>query len=368
MTIYFITFFLSVALLKASAISESKIVGTFFSALSIILPSLLAGFRAYSIGTDIRIYGNPVFFGAIRSSSFAELEFMFQKNSIEKGYLFLNYLVSRVTPSPQVLYFIIEMIILIFIYASIKKANIRHGVDKSYCLMIYYLSFYGESLNMMRQSIAVAISLYCFFLFLENRFLLSTFFLFLGMSFHRSIGIVLFVFITYLIIRKVKKKFLFSVLIVLCTVLIMLFSERIIEIVVRVLGIQRFTDYLVNVSSSGFRINAFIIRAIFLLPFALYWKRFTQTIKDSYFWSLILILEIIIFQLSIINQVFYRFSIYFSVFKIITYSMIYQLPSKIFDQKVFKIGIIVLLVVLWIYQNVYAGGNEIFPYKFFWNT
>lgn len=56
----------------------------------------------------------------------------------------------------------------------------------------------------------------------------------------------------------------------------------------------------------------------------------------------------------------YRVSMYFSMYELVAYSRVYTLTKN----KVFMGALLIsYLVVLWIYQNVIQGNNEIYPYR-----
>ncbi|MDV7751303.1 EpsG family protein [Enterococcus casseliflavus] len=362
--VYAITFLFSYILVLVGQTNKNKYFRYFCFSVGIVIPSLIAAFRDYTVGTDVLVYGNPVFFASRKVSDFSSLVMYYEKSGIEKGYLGMNYLVSKFTDSPQLLYFFIEMIILIYVVLSIKKFNSFYNVGYAFPYLCYMLLFYGENLNMMRQSIAVAISVFVFFSILEKHYFIAIINFIFGFLFHRSIVVVIIIYFLYLFFEKNKYKSLSLILSIIGVLLVSISFNSLATLLTGYELFSKYTMYTNDISESVLRLNGLIIRIVFLAPILLYRKKFFRSSNNSYFLLFILIAEIIVFQLSTINSVFYRISSYFSIFKIFIYPYLCYLPSLKLDQRILKIVLIIVLIVIWVYQNVIQGNNEIFPYKF----
>lgn len=70
--------------------------------LAILLPSFLAGYRDYTIGTDVLVYGNIWFHNAILSNNFWNYMEWANNSSIGVLYATFNYVVSRFTSNVHI--------------------------------------------------------------------------------------------------------------------------------------------------------------------------------------------------------------------------------------------------------------------------
>ena len=70
---YLVSFTFSIAILSVVSAWNRKGVGFWFwTVVALLIPCLLAGFRAETIGTDVAGYAKPLFDLASNSSSFAD--------------------------------------------------------------------------------------------------------------------------------------------------------------------------------------------------------------------------------------------------------------------------------------------------------
>lgn len=80
--------------------------------------AILAGIRGYTVGTDVQVYGNDLFYYA-RTVSWSQ--FYHSLTKIEPLYLLLVYFSSRFSSEPHIQYFFIGLIIYTFVMAGIVK-------------------------------------------------------------------------------------------------------------------------------------------------------------------------------------------------------------------------------------------------------
>ena len=129
----------------------------------ILLPSLLAGIRANSVGIDVMVYVVPYFEGAKYVDSISALSTIYGG---EYWYSALVYIVSRITDNVGILLFILQFLVI----APILKAllNLKEKVSITFGIFIYLFLFYNMSLNVMRQLVAVAFVLLAVSYYLKN--------------------------------------------------------------------------------------------------------------------------------------------------------------------------------------------------------
>ncbi len=171
MEIYLIIFFLS-AFLIAIAQSKEEDDKVLFYGLSIVavaLPVLLAAFRDLGIGTDTLGYCNRVWGEVLRVRRINLLLYMYYNEyfqDVDLFYLVLNWFVSLFTDNIHVLLFVFNFIVVGLVY---KVAyDYRDKAAMWQVMLFFYLLGYNNSLNLMRQYIAIVIGLYAF-KYLENK-------------------------------------------------------------------------------------------------------------------------------------------------------------------------------------------------------
>jgi hypothetical protein len=132
-----------------------------------MLLSLLAGFRDLSIGTDIQVYVVPIF-EEVRNQSFVEMIRIYSssESSTPVGFGLLAWCIEKITGNIHCFLFVIAFIITSFVFLSLDKI-----LPKQLCvgMAIFMLFFYPESLNIMKQSIAVAICLFSIYFCLNKK-------------------------------------------------------------------------------------------------------------------------------------------------------------------------------------------------------
>ena len=157
MILYIIIFLLAI-FFSYFAFKESK-VNIPFLLLIVLTLCLPAAFRSYDVGIDVQLYVEPLWRDACLSNSWHQYQINATFDT-EKGYLILNYIISRFTTNIAWLFFIHQLILvasLTFIISKCRKYN-----PLAFLLIgIYCFYYYCTSLSMFRMSVAIAL---CFFL------------------------------------------------------------------------------------------------------------------------------------------------------------------------------------------------------------
>ncbi|WP_455668104.1 EpsG family protein [Phocaeicola sp.] len=126
--------------------------------MALFIPSFFSGCRDLEVGYDVLYYEYGIFQDAVYASSFMEL-FLFNI-SIEPAFLLINYIASFFTGNLHVALGTITFVTLLFAYLAMVRFM------KEIPLWIFFLTFllyyYANSLNLIRQSVAVSITLYAF--------------------------------------------------------------------------------------------------------------------------------------------------------------------------------------------------------------
>lgn len=163
--------------------NNKKKSGYFFSFCAIMIPTIVAAIRHISVGTDTSSYITNVF---LTCANFDSLSDVFIYNvGIEKGYIFVNYIVYKIFNNVHVLYGALEFIILIFIYKACYDNRNKNG-EFALNYFLFLVLFYNKSLNMCRQMMAMSIIIYAFKFITQKKFLKYCFWVCIATLFHRS--------------------------------------------------------------------------------------------------------------------------------------------------------------------------------------
>ena len=156
--IYLICFAASVALAFFANRATRKRYLWLFSALSILVVVLLAGLREYHIGTDTYHYYSYKRYWLGATSYDSLWEYMRYYMSIGYGeplFALLVGVIGQVFGHYSVLLFVVHGVIISCVY--IGAFRFRKYVEPAWFLLLFYLFYFGQSLNIMRQYMAMAI-------------------------------------------------------------------------------------------------------------------------------------------------------------------------------------------------------------------
>ncbi len=378
MYIYIFTFSLSCFLFYISTKSKSKLWNKLTIIIAILLPCLLAGLRGDEIGTDVTVYAKPLFTVAKTSHSFSDfllhpLYSYKMVNDFEIGYLFLTYFIAKLFNNFHVLLFTIELLMLLPLYKGLKK--FKNMDNKIWlCMLIYYLIFFNLTLNAMRQFIGISISFYALSLLInrESSTKKCVLYIFISMLFHKSSALAFLILIVYLasknrlkiVFGSVKfdfKKILFAVMTLLITFIIIkpTFLSKFLDYV----GFDKYTNYVNGNYSfsyfSFFKLLPLIVLYIFNR------QSFNNKYDNSKFYSIILILSIIIGQAVSLNIRASRISYIFSIFFVVIIPLLLETMKNNKKRNIYILFTISYLLFYWYYIFVYMGSSETVPYSFY---
>ena len=164
--IYFIIFILTSILFYLAEKSKFKVVFNIISYLAIIILSTFAGVRDITVGTDILIYGIDTFNVA---RFFRDLFHSFSIVAHKSDFLFylINYIVATFTDEYNILLFAISFIQNSLVFEACKKYYPPAPIW--IMMLIYMLFFYNLTLNLMRQGLAMAFTLWSMKFFRQEK-------------------------------------------------------------------------------------------------------------------------------------------------------------------------------------------------------
>lgn len=152
MTPYFIAFCISIL---STFLAQKKKKGFIFYLYSILAVAplvVVAAYRDPEIGTDTINYIN-LFNSAVDHNGDFD-EYIDTHTSFEFVFLLYNYIISLITTDIVVYYFITYSIIVGATYSC--AIRLKQYINPTIFMLVYVLLFYSESLNIMRQYIAIS--------------------------------------------------------------------------------------------------------------------------------------------------------------------------------------------------------------------
>ena len=376
--IYIIAFIISLSLLffGYQVKSKNKVASKIFIVLGLIVPCIIAGLRHYTVGTDTKGYVLNLYKIAQESISFK----CFLKlsntmyNSKDIAYLSFTYLFGHYNISFQLLLFVFEFLIIIPIYAALKKIK-NNDYDVVFGMAIIYFVLFNQSLNMIRQAIAISFFLFSFAIFVKSKnkdtMLVSLLLFLISFGFHDTVLFTSPLYILFLLLnsKKIKessKNFVVVITIVMA-ILVLVFHKQILLFVGNNGIYPKALWYLEKYSSfdidfTGTMKNLFIVSLIY------YMKDFLVSEKVNYkFAILVAILNLIIAFLGTFINYSERIAYYFMYLVLINYVSL--IPKKKKKEIIFTLLVLLVFACYWIITILLNNGSETLPYKlFFWGS
>lgn len=392
MFIYLIVFALSLLLIFFSEKFKPKtLIHILLVFIALAIPTLLAGLRASSIGTDTMSYLVPIYENALASDSFGQFQhkqFLYNWSYVtvsdyEIGFTALVYIVTKLFGNLYVLQTLIAGIITWTVYTAINQY--KREIPVWLGMAVFYFMYFNVTMNMMRQWIAMGILLLgtrCIFERKKKYFL----YVLVACLFHSSALIgagfyVLYYFINdhkayrkknnkkHFIIRIHQRKFRLTNLGVIFAFLgaaiVIFFADTMFSSLLSALGLARYQFYLRGTLT--FMPNQFIIRLPILILLVLGWKKLSLKIEGANFYKTMILLDLVISQLSGLTSYSSRISLYFQIYAIFSIPVLCGC-TKIVNQKLTKTIVIVYLLVYWFYYFALMGSQATIPYIPFWQA
>ncbi len=149
--VYIYVFILTTFFTYLASRTKNKGLLFLYSAISILIPSIVGGLRAYGVGGDTTLYGRNDFLAVLKARDM--YRFVFRNPEI--GYNLLIYAISRVVDSENWAYFAYQIITITCIYIGAYKH--KDKISMTLIMFVWMILNYCESYNAMRQTIACSI-------------------------------------------------------------------------------------------------------------------------------------------------------------------------------------------------------------------
>lgn len=382
MIIYLCGFAISCIFIFFAEKTSKKTRFIFFSVIAISIPCLIAGLRADTIGTDVRVYVRPLFLLAqdaknfvnyLQSRWFGTWKYTYVYE-IEIGFSILVYMTEKLTGSFVVLLILIQALIIVPVYKGLLYFRDKQPVWLG--MAVFYLMFYNVSLNMMRQWIAMAILFYGIKYLIEKKFFLYFVLIGVSMLFHvTALFGVIIAWIYYYLYQNngVNVKIRFGrievsgrsirVLVLTLMMAMALLGLELIQAILRNYGFSKYVTYING--SIEVLPNQIILRLPFIILFAINWKKIFCKNEELLFLITMLIFDLILSQLGSISNSSWRIAAYFSEYNLLSYPLLCGFEKHKRGRNKAKALLISYLVLYWIYFFALKGAHQTVPYMFF---
>lgn len=337
--------------------------------LAIFLPCFVAAVRDMTIGTDVQVYGIYVYTHSKNQSFLSSLSSV--DSTIPPGFIFIAWCVNMLGGSIEWYFFVIELLVILPVYLSLKFFCEKYtwlGMFIFYCLC------YSASLNIMKQMIAVSLSVLAFRFCIERKNGKFIFTALLATSVHQT-GIITFLIFPLMILSKkiIGKNLLTKIVfyIVIFTVLaaIFMFSSSIIDF----LSSQRdsYSYMQRNVGMGGvvlppliYLAFIIIIRIVFVSSLhKINFDRINDSIlKDNTFFlfEFLSIFGLLFMETQVITLGLSRFGYYFEVYLAFYVGYLYKKQNTILVRAL--LVILTLCIAALSIRSIVIGDGEVYPY------
>lgn len=345
---------------------KSQTLGVFFSILSILILTWICGARDLSIGTDIRVYGNTTFQTATVSPSFSK--FIDSLTSIygssgetEFGYLFLNFIVSRFTNNTHIFLFILGLVINSLIYVSIYLMRNEIGLTLPY--LTYCFLFFGTTLNLLRQSVALSFVLLGVVLLYKKKEFMALACILIALTFHNSSIFALIIYLFGILINYSRKQKDIKRIIVIFTLLILLLPTIISFLNAHGMLNDKYYQY-VSVSNNNSNLLSILMRLPMVILIILNKRKNLNNSKILLY--MLVIFELIMVPLQSIGKTVARLMLFFGITKIVAYPLALNDFPITHSSIKFLLKICYLIMIMFIFyeQAIIGGNNQIYPFIF----
>lgn len=379
MAVYLIGFTVSLILI---GMTEKKKTGVFIaaSAIALLIPCLIAGLRAQTIGTDVMVYVKPLTQAAIIADDlrdyFNSYWYLSWRNlyamEYDIGFSLLVYVVAQLTDSLGAVLFAIQAFMILPIYIALARTRKQFPVWLG--MLVYYFLYFNCTLNMMRQWIAMGFLLLAFQLLTEKKLWLTLLLTAVACLFHSTAVIALPLYLIYWLLNSLHGKQLVHnnlqigapMLAVVGLNLIAVAALFCLPVFVKILsavGLERFNSYLVG-NKLRLMTNQIILRVPFFLLLVLNWKDMTKQSKLTPFFMCMLLFDTVAAQLLSVDEMAFRIASYFSLYSILWLPRVCTCHRQPLVRKLSMVFLALYCVFYWYYNYIYSMRHGTYPYVF----
>lgn len=362
--IYIISFFLVITIVFIGQKTNKlgKIASLF---IVILIISVLFGLRDRSIGTDTQMYVSSIWDIANHYSSFSDFsrKILYGSN-VEELYVVWNYAVSRVSNNFNFYLFTTGF----FLYALFLFAmyRLKKNISLPIALYIFLFVFFRESLNVLRQYLAIGFCFLSFSYLLENKYKTATTWGILAYGFHHSA----IIYLCIVLLKKITSMYhdamqrRKSKIVIIGIIIFSLISLAYILNFFETIGFidSRYAERYADSTRYGTNvpISLFAISLVNIICFKCITKKMRNHLLT--FFEYLLIIAFVLCFSGLISTFAVRMGTYFQITTIVIFSYLYKNVKTMNVRKV-KICHFIFIAIYWLLTVVIANLGSTFPYK-----
>lgn len=365
---YFVTFGLSslcCALGEYCSHRQNRRKAALFFTLAVIIVSVLAGVRDLEVGSDIWTYGEWAFNAAKNNSNI--VSYISEQSDLEPLYNIFVWIIAQFATDSHWLYFFTGLVTYYFIMRGIL--NYEKQISVTLAWLVFLLLYYGDTLNAMRQFIAVAIAFWGLKLAFEGKYRKYLAVTIIAALFHYT-AILSFLILAVILFLKKMDTFLRRIFVVLLVAVSTIMYSQLLEMFIGIgLVTEKYSRYYAT--NLDLSLNPILIRLPFLIVIAIFYRTYCngerkytrkfESTSEADIIIMLLIIDILVSAMRGTVSTLYRASFQFGIYRTIGYSRVCSTLRKN-NRFVFILLLLIYLIILWIYQNVMQGNNDIYPY------
>jgi len=341
----FLILFLGIVLYKNKGLYLTCIFGIFF---------VLSAFRSVNVGNDTSDY--KILFDELSYQSITNFSWRY-----ESGYLIYNRFLHFFSDNSQILFVVSAFIICLGYMLFIKKYS---EIPWLSVYLFFMLRYFDLSMNVLRQSLAMVILFFGFYLLSENKktiyFILTVIF---ASFFHKTA----LIFLAMILIKKIKTDKAFYTLVGIGTTIFFLTFDVLFQYFLNFFPTYSYylnSSYMDGSTRIATILNILVNLAILLFIF---FNGFEKTKTNQWMFKAItlgLAISIISIRFSLLDRV----GDFFTVYAIVLLPNTLKNKRKNLNLSVFLYYILLLtFFIYYIVIIVYRPEwNKVYPYEFFW--
>lgn len=342
---------------------KNKKIRTLLCVIVVLIISILGGARDKSVGYDVTVYGEWYFYIATMCSNFST--YISNINS-EMGYLIINYIVSRFSSDLNIFFFVCQLIINTLFFTTMYRY--RKNIPLWLSMFSYLTLYYCRTFDYLRQSFALAIIFFSLRYVEQEKPIKFFICVLIAKLFHNSAIIAIFFYFANIIMNNEKnkiKKIMFIYIIISSTILSVICFPDIMEFLYnRNLLSERYYEYTTVYAKKNVDINFLdtFFRLILILLYVIQAKKLNSKFKLNPLFGLLIIMDLIVYQIKNTIRMADRFAFYFGIMDILIIPQYYKIGKDKKNQILINILLVLMLFVFWYYKFVIKGYASIYPY------
>lgn len=342
--------------IKDSLISKRGIVLIGSLVLTFIILSIIGGIRV-DVGVDYTTYRN------------LQIPMTLAGNyTIVEPLSTVIILIGAKLGSYQYIFAIFHCLIIYFSLKAIfdNSENISFSI-----FLLFTTGFFNSSMNLIRQSVAIAIFLYALKYIFDKKFIKYTFWIIVAVMFHKTA--IIYLPIYFLNKIKLSKKIL--VVLGISIVLLSLIIENLLNFITTYFDIYRnywgAAERLTKNNSSGtyWILNIFVLFVMIILVeiYRYKYKEFINSKLAIYIYIQIIAISIMLFSVVTYVPNFDRLLVMFSYVQIISLPSFFKLKPHGTLKKLLLIGIVIIFIASYVQLIILQNIGGTFPYSSIFN-